>query len=855
MIRITRVRKRDGREVPFEKVKISDAVGRAQSAVGIADPHFAAEVADVVEMALVRRYTQGRDARGPEPVPGIEEIQDLVEQALIELGHASVAKAYILYRDRRARLRAALEVRSERDAPPAPRRSDDPNARRADKRAPPRVQIASGIAAWSKGRIVVALMNEADLPRATAEQVAARVEERVFDSGLKRISTALIRELVDNELVELGLAQALKRQRPLLVPRHDLRRLLAHADAHASASVLPSGVSAREPLAAGGVADRLSGALLSRYALEDVLPEAVAELHQAGELDFQDLSRCHLALTQAVPCELLLAHDRSASAAFEMLEELARLAAATSYGVALEDAHVLVQTLLRGTRAGAANAPRGSGTLASFLLALAALAQAAGRSIDLVFPPCAAARDGKAAPAGAATLAASPSAASERGAGRERGSAGARGANAALPSWLTRLIDELGELSAGAERARLPRLFIDGEDLELVAREVATLRPTLERLLARGLVVPTWSVAGERFAAPGLTRAWRERGALVCGGACALNLVRAARRAGPWREDALLENVARSLESALEGLAALHEFQRRERWIEASQRGLVRARVSYAITPVGLREALRLVADGELRPEQAARLCAFLSEAVQRFSKSRGLPVVLSAWFGERAALRFAGQDREQFHAQQALLFDVGESERAGDVAAYSTGFDLSSAGNGSISASVLEAAEAAVCATQKSGALHPPQILRALGEATAPMQGLGAGSPEAPSEPRSGASGVLGAWERLERARTRLRSGAWALYALPPSESASGALVDGPTLYSDDSVLLEPAPDAGASDFDSAPRAPERPAATADLAPAQAGHAPAAALPGHAAQDDSASTSAFSKTSHREES
>jgi hypothetical protein len=53
----------------------------------------------------------------------------------------------------------------------------------------------------------------------------------------------------------------------------------------------------------------------------------------------------------------------------------------------------------------------------------------------------------------------------------------------------------------------------------------------------------------------------------------ALNLARAARRAGPWREDALLENVARTLESALEGLAALQEFQRRERWLESAQRG------------------------------------------------------------------------------------------------------------------------------------------------------------------------------------------------------------------------------------------------------------------------------------------
>src|SRR5690348_17136868 len=111
-MKIRRIKKRDGREVPFDKSKISDAVGRAQAAVGTSDPHFAAEVAEVVEMALVRRFPPGR---GDEAIPGIEDIQDLVEQALIELGHAPVAKAYILYRDRRARLRNALQVRSSDD--------------------------------------------------------------------------------------------------------------------------------------------------------------------------------------------------------------------------------------------------------------------------------------------------------------------------------------------------------------------------------------------------------------------------------------------------------------------------------------------------------------------------------------------------------------------------------------------------------------------------------------------------------------------------------------------------------------------------------------------------------------------
>jgi anaerobic ribonucleoside-triphosphate reductase len=68
-MKIRRVQKRDGREVPFDKTKISDAVARAQAAVGTGDPHAAAEVAEVVEMALLRRYAQPKGGGEREALP------------------------------------------------------------------------------------------------------------------------------------------------------------------------------------------------------------------------------------------------------------------------------------------------------------------------------------------------------------------------------------------------------------------------------------------------------------------------------------------------------------------------------------------------------------------------------------------------------------------------------------------------------------------------------------------------------------------------------------------------------------------------------------------------------------------
>ncbi len=48
-------------------------------------------------------------------IPGVEDVQDIVEEVLIKNGYASVAKAYILYREERARIRKAKELLGVRD--------------------------------------------------------------------------------------------------------------------------------------------------------------------------------------------------------------------------------------------------------------------------------------------------------------------------------------------------------------------------------------------------------------------------------------------------------------------------------------------------------------------------------------------------------------------------------------------------------------------------------------------------------------------------------------------------------------------------------------------------------------------
>jgi len=103
---LTHVRKRDGSLQPFDPDRIRRAIAGAMSDIGSIDD------------AEARRLTAevvGRLGSIGTP-PAVEEIQDVVERVLAALGHADVAKAYILYRRSRAEVRetkSALGIRDD----------------------------------------------------------------------------------------------------------------------------------------------------------------------------------------------------------------------------------------------------------------------------------------------------------------------------------------------------------------------------------------------------------------------------------------------------------------------------------------------------------------------------------------------------------------------------------------------------------------------------------------------------------------------------------------------------------------------------------------------------------------------
>ena len=94
---VEKVMKRDGRIVPFDKERIKWAIQRAMLEVGVRDE----KLLNKVVRRVVRRVNELYDGQ----VPHIENIQDIVELELMRAGLFDVAKAYILYRKKKAEIR------------------------------------------------------------------------------------------------------------------------------------------------------------------------------------------------------------------------------------------------------------------------------------------------------------------------------------------------------------------------------------------------------------------------------------------------------------------------------------------------------------------------------------------------------------------------------------------------------------------------------------------------------------------------------------------------------------------------------------------------------------------------------
>ncbi len=95
---LSRIVKRDGTQVVFNSERIMSAVRRAGEATGEFDGEEASLLTNQVTKVLRHRFSKG-------VLPTIEQIQDVVEQVLISANYYKTARAYIVYREQRGKLR------------------------------------------------------------------------------------------------------------------------------------------------------------------------------------------------------------------------------------------------------------------------------------------------------------------------------------------------------------------------------------------------------------------------------------------------------------------------------------------------------------------------------------------------------------------------------------------------------------------------------------------------------------------------------------------------------------------------------------------------------------------------------
>jgi ribonucleoside-triphosphate reductase len=254
--RIEHVKKRDGRVEAYDEAKLAEAIHRAATAAGQDNRYLANDLAGVVTTYLERYYDRS--------TPSSAEIQGMVEKILLETGHADIAKAYMVHRDQRPEPVAAAPATEL--FPPEPVLVD--------------AATRDEVSAWGRERISAALIKEAGLDETTARDIATAVEARVFREGHRHVSTMLIRELVNAELLARGYHVKLRKQLVLGLPKYDLDRMVrpeepAEGDRPAARAIDPE-----------RMCQAIGEMTMRQYVLQELYPRDVADAHIEGRVHF-----------------------------------------------------------------------------------------------------------------------------------------------------------------------------------------------------------------------------------------------------------------------------------------------------------------------------------------------------------------------------------------------------------------------------------------------------------------------------------------------------------------------------------------------------------------------------------------
>lgn len=270
--------KRSGLVVPFSWQKIELAIDRAVEDVArkhqiAKNEGLASKVTDQVLQQLgnpISEFYVHPDDNGKR-IPKIEDVQDLVEIALAEQGETLVVATYKRYRKQREIARRNIRVRGD-------------SSSTVDVTDASLLLVESSSQnvnlPWDRKRIVKQILDKTDLSIEVAINVAKSVENRIIGGDLSIISTTLIRELVNNELMDRGYAQQLRDLSLYRVSKDYLENLMF------TKSTENSNIVNNNPEAVNlGIAELV----LKQWALDTIFSPEVKRAHDTGAVHVHDL--------------------------------------------------------------------------------------------------------------------------------------------------------------------------------------------------------------------------------------------------------------------------------------------------------------------------------------------------------------------------------------------------------------------------------------------------------------------------------------------------------------------------------------------------------------------------------------
>lgn len=272
-------KKRSGLVVPFSWQKIELAIDRAVDEVSrkhsvAKNEGISSKVARQVLQQLSTPQSEffvHPDENGKR-IPKIEDVQDLVEILLAENGETLTVAAYKRYRKQREMARRNIRVRGT---------GTDLNVDVTDASLLLVESSTNNVnLPWDRKRIVKQILDKTDLSVELAINVAKSVENRIIASDMTIINTTLIRELVNNELMERGFSHQLRDLSLYRVSKDFLESLMF------TKSTENSNIVNNNPEAVNmGIAELV----LKQWALDTIFSPEVKRAHDTGAVHVHDL--------------------------------------------------------------------------------------------------------------------------------------------------------------------------------------------------------------------------------------------------------------------------------------------------------------------------------------------------------------------------------------------------------------------------------------------------------------------------------------------------------------------------------------------------------------------------------------